>query len=84
MKIGFSLFSNIDVYDRSIVDNHIGLSCTSSDVNQALERVLFKCQQFDKLKKPKIRTDNACYSLIFILLRSFVKIAKLNMIVIRQ
>lgn len=50
--------SIIHVYDRSIVDYHIGLSCTGSDVNQAVQRALFKLQQFDELEKPVIRTDN--------------------------
>lgn len=54
----FFVMSIIDVYDRSIVDYHIGLSCTGSDVIQALQRALFKRQQFDKLEKPVIRTDN--------------------------
>ncbi len=54
----FFVMSIIDVYDRGIVDYHIGLSCTGSDVKQAMQRALFKRQQFDKLEKPVIRTDN--------------------------
>lgn len=57
-KSVFLVMSIIDVYDWSIVDYHNGLSCTGSDVNQALQRDLFKRQQYDQLEKPVIRTDN--------------------------
>ena len=50
--------SFIDVYDRNIIDYHMGLSCTGEDVKQTLKRALFKRQQFDKVEKPVIRTDN--------------------------
>jgi putative transposase len=54
----FFVMSFIDVYDRSIIDYHMGLSCTGEDVKQTLKRALFKRQQFDKMEKPVIRTDN--------------------------
>lgn len=54
----FFICSFIDVYDRSIIDYHIGLSCSGQDVKQTLQRTLFKRQQFDKLEKPVIRSDN--------------------------
>jgi len=54
----FFVLSVIDVYDRGIVDYHIGLSCTAKDTIQALQRALFKRKQFDQLEKPVIRTDN--------------------------
>jgi putative transposase len=34
------------------------LSCTAQDVVQEIKRALFKRQQFDKMEKPVIRTDN--------------------------
>lgn len=54
----FFVMSIIDVYDRNIIDYHMGLSCVSKDVVQAMKRALFRRQQFDKLEKPVIRTDN--------------------------
>ena len=54
----FFICSIIDVYDRSIIDYHIGLSCSGQDVKQILQRALFKRQQFDKQEKPVIRSDN--------------------------
>lgn len=50
--------SIIDVFDRSIVDDYMGFSCTAKDVIQSLQRALLKRQQFDILEKPVIRTDN--------------------------
>jgi putative transposase len=54
----FFVLSFIDVYDRSIIDYHIGLSCTGKDTLQTLKRALFKRQLYDKLEKPVIRSDN--------------------------
>src|SRR5690606_32804830 len=54
----FFVLSYIDVYDRSIIDYHIGLNCSGKDALQTLKRALLKRQQFDKLEKPVIRTDN--------------------------
>ncbi|MDQ0221460.1 putative transposase [Peribacillus cavernae] len=54
----FFVLSVIDVYDRGIVDYHMGLSCTAKDTIQALHRALFNRQQFDQLEKLVIRTDN--------------------------
>lgn len=54
----FFVMSIIDVYDRNIIDYHMGLSCVSDDVVQTLQRALFKRQLFDDLNKPVIRTDN--------------------------
>lgn len=52
------IFSIIDVYDRSIIDYHIGLQCTAKDAVQTLNRALFKRQQYENTEKPVIRTDN--------------------------
>ncbi|MGG5251947.1 IS3 family transposase [Neobacillus sp. SM06] len=51
----FFVMSIIDVYDRGIVDIHMGLSCTGSDVNQAMQRALLKRQLLNALEKPVIR-----------------------------
>ncbi|MDM5186288.1 IS3 family transposase [Bacillus sp. DX4.1] len=54
----FFILFLIDVYDRSIIDYHIGLQCTGCDAGQLVQRALFKRQQFDEGSKPVIRTDN--------------------------
>ncbi|ASZ60928.1 transposase [Bacillus subtilis] len=54
----FFILSLIDVYDRSIIDYHIGLHCTGHDAGQLVQRALFKRQQFERETKPVIRTDN--------------------------
>jgi putative transposase len=54
----FFILSMIDVYDRSIIDYHIGLHCTGHDAGQLVQRTLFQRQQFEAEKKPVIRTDN--------------------------
>ncbi|MFC7060261.1 hypothetical protein [Halobacillus seohaensis] len=48
------------MYDRSIIDYHIGLECTAKQAAQALQRALFKRQWFnDDQRKLTIRSDNA-------------------------
>ena len=54
----FFICSLIDIYDRSIIDYHVGLECTAENVVQALNRALMKRQQFEHWEKPVIRTDN--------------------------
>lgn len=54
----FFVCSFIDVYDRSIIDYHIGLSCSGEDVKQTLQRALWKRKSFNQMKKPVIRSDN--------------------------
>lgn len=54
----FYLLSVMDVYDRSIIDYHLGLSCEGKYAVQVLQRALWKRQLFDAEKKPVIRTDN--------------------------
>ena len=54
----FFVLSIIDVYDRGIIDYHMGLSCTANDVTQTLQRALFKRQLYNQLERPVIRTDN--------------------------
>ena len=52
------VFSIIDVYDRSIIDYHIGLHCSANDTVQTLNRALLKRQQFEGQEMPIVRTDN--------------------------
>jgi putative transposase len=54
----FFILSFIDVYDRSIIDYHIGLRCTAADAVQTLKRALLKRQLFNQIEKPVIRSDN--------------------------
>ncbi len=54
----FFLLCLIDVYDRAIVDYHIGLTCEGKHAAQILQRALWKRQQFDQEDRPVIRTDN--------------------------
>jgi putative transposase len=54
----FFLLSLIDVYDRSIIDYHIGLSCEGKHAAQILQRALWKRQLFGKEQLPVVRTDN--------------------------
>ncbi|MEJ9209717.1 DDE-type integrase/transposase/recombinase, partial [Paenibacillus larvae] len=54
----FFIQSCIDVYDRSIVAFHIGLSCEAKDVASTLQSALMKRQLFEALEKPVIRSDN--------------------------
>ncbi|HHV19160.1 MAG TPA: transposase family protein [Thermoanaerobacterales bacterium] len=54
----FYIMPIIDVFDRFIVDFHIGLSCTAQDAARTLQRAMFKRQLFDAKQKPIIRSDN--------------------------
>jgi putative transposase len=54
----FFLLSLIDVYDRSIIDYHMGLSCEGKHAAQIVQRALWKRQLYGKESLPVIRTDN--------------------------
>jgi putative transposase len=54
----FYLLSVIDVYDRSIIDYHIGLSCEATHAVQAVKRALLKRQLYETEIQPVLRTDN--------------------------
>jgi putative transposase len=43
----FFFLSLIDVYNRSVMDYHMGLSCSGNDAVQTLGRALFKRQLFE-------------------------------------
>ncbi len=60
MKISYSFnYRLIDVLDCSIIDYHLGLSCTSEDACRVLKNALKKRQLAKGMKLPKIRTDNS-------------------------
>jgi putative transposase len=53
----FFLMSILDVFDRSIIAYHIGLTCEAKHLVQIVQEALMKRQLFDKEKKPVIRSD---------------------------
>lgn len=54
----FFQLSLIDVFDRMIIDYHLGLSCTAVDASRVLKNGLRKRGLYKGAKKPKLRTDN--------------------------
>jgi putative transposase len=54
----FFFMSIIDVYDRMIVDYHIGLSCLAQDAITTLKGALLRRQLYQADKLPVIRTDS--------------------------
>ncbi|MDK2992308.1 MAG: putative transposase [Clostridiales bacterium] len=54
----FFQLSIIDVYDRSIIDYYVGLSCTAKDACRVLKSALAARGLNDCTSLPKIRTDN--------------------------
>lgn len=55
----FFVLSDIDVYDRQIVDYHIGLRCDAADAVDTLKRALWKRKLYEKDNQlPTIRSDN--------------------------
>lgn len=54
----FYLMCVIDVFDRMIIDYHIGLSCEGKHAAQLVQRALWKRQLFGQEARPTIRTDN--------------------------
>jgi putative transposase len=54
----FFLMCILDVFDRSIIAYHIGLTCEARHLVQIVQEALMKRQLFDKAEKPIIRTDN--------------------------
>jgi putative transposase len=53
----FYIMSVIDVFDRSIISYHLGLSCEASDAVRILKNSLLKRQLY-QAEKPVIRSDN--------------------------
>jgi len=54
----FYLMCLIDVYDRVIVDYHIGLTCEGKHAAHIVERALWKRKLTNSLMRPVIRSDN--------------------------
>jgi len=54
----FYLMSIIDVYDRVIIDYHIGLTCEGRHASHIVERALWRRRLIATEKRPVIRTDN--------------------------
>jgi len=54
----FYLMCVIDVYDRMIVDYHMGLSCEGKHAAQVIQRALWKRNLFETNCRPVIRSDN--------------------------
>lgn len=54
----FYIQSVIDVYDREIIDYHIGLHCEGEDAASTLIRALMRRKLFEQDIKPIIRSDN--------------------------
>ncbi|MCX7745991.1 MAG: IS3 family transposase [Clostridia bacterium] len=54
----FYIQSIIDVYDREIIDYHIGLRCEGEDAAATLVRALMRRKRFEVDIKPVVRSDN--------------------------
>lgn len=54
----FFIMPILDVFDRSVIDFHIGLSCEAADAARTLQCALFKRQLFIDADKPVFRSDN--------------------------
>lgn len=54
----FFLLEIIDVFDRAIIDYHMGLTCEGKHAVQILQRALWRRQLFEQDQRPVIRTDN--------------------------
>lgn len=55
----FFLLNVIDIFDRTLIDYHMGLSCDAKDTAATLRRCLIKRNLFQKdIELPVVRTDN--------------------------
>jgi putative transposase len=54
----FYVLPLIDVFDRSIVTYHMGLSSSADDAATVLERALWHRRLYERTEKPVVRTDN--------------------------
>ncbi|AQS58432.1 transposase [Desulforamulus ferrireducens] len=54
----FYFMGILDIYDRILIDYHIGLSCEGKHAAQLIQRALWKRKLLDKEQRPVIRTDN--------------------------
>ena len=54
----FFQLSVIDVFDRTVIDHHLGLSATAKDAAAVLESAIKKRGLSYGMKLPEVRTDN--------------------------
>lgn len=54
----FFQMSVIDVFDKTVIDYHLGLSCKAKDTCRVLKAALNKRKMYKGMNLPKIRTDN--------------------------
>lgn len=54
----FFQLSLIDVFDRCVIDYHLGLTCTAKDACRVLRNALKKRGIKPGMKMPRVRTDN--------------------------
>lgn len=54
----FFQMSVIDVFDKTVIDYHLGLSCKAKDTCRVLKAALNKRKLYKGMDLPKIRTDN--------------------------
>jgi transposase InsO family protein len=54
----FFQISVIDVFNKTVIDYHLGLSCKAKDTCRVLKAALNKRKLYKSMKLPKIRTDN--------------------------
>lgn len=54
----FFIQSVLDIYDRSVVDYHIGLFCTAKDAVASLKGALLRRQLYGRESRPVVRSDN--------------------------
>ena len=52
------VLSYIDVFDREVVDYHIGLRCEGKDAASTLEHALWKRKLYEGSQLPTVRSDN--------------------------
>lgn len=54
----FYQLSLIDVFDREVIEYHLGLSCKADDAIRIVKNALIKRGLFGSVNLPKVRTDN--------------------------
>lgn len=54
----FFQMSFIDIFDRCVIDYHLGLACTAQDVCRVIKNSLEKRKIFKGMNMPKMRSDD--------------------------
>jgi len=68
----FFQMSVIDVFDKTVIDYHLGLICKAKDTCRVLKVALNKRKLYKGMNLPKIRTDKD-HNLFLIYLETLVK-----------